>query len=911
MFNFIAAPLAFAVSHTNPPAQTQPQVGSQKSTTALDYAFAWSLESFAALGAAIGQIVSLFTWIGGKFFDIAVDYNINFVQGKLGAIIIGWGIVRDITNIFFVLIILGIAISTILRIQGYQAKALLPKLIIIALLINFSLTIGLVIIDFSNILALQFYDKLRPNKISISETINQITRPQNFYNINAPPKDQQLTFELQKPEEATPYILQNGSAPNNTQNQAPAALQNGLWSGTISRLFAGSPEASAVVATAAWGNTIMLSILVFVFFVGGVLLLVRAAILGFLLVLAPLAFLFYILPDTETHWKKWWSTFIQHVFFFPSFLFLLYVAVKFVGDATKGIAASEFLSNPSLVFTYLLAIIMLLTALILGRSMGVYGAATAMNWATSGRKWLTGFVGGVAARNTLAPIGERLKPLANRVTRASPWLGTYARGAQEWLAKRGGARDMAEDQAKAALAQAKGTWGASFGKGTLPMRVGMLKGMDEKTRGEFLATLPGPLRKTADNIIASPQFTSAEQKGLAKSRMQYEINQAQLQGNLSNFMAGKSDEDAQKYFGAMSENQKTAWLEEGYGNPATLNKFAKLTTAQPGPEGGLSLEDQEKFRQSLRSASGPAVSAYVEKLTGDARKDARTQTLKALSPEQLAYLYTEGDDAKRTELDGLTKTLAPDVQQKYNDAAAKMLNQKPSADLIAALPSLSDDMTASFIRSRGVDNTIDLINDTATLEPVKRKLFGGIKKAGLSGQYAKKLDPITKVKYLDYDESKYENPNDFEKDTITFTEAVAVEVKNSTARELAQRTSAKIIRDKNFKNSLLKGASIAQLAALTDTPAKSAALKEILIEAAEDKNLSADNIAKQFKAKNLSIQLGEQLANLRRRQKEMMNQPERLLYSQIFGDLEPERPKQPPQPPPRNDFEEYKPPPKP
>ena len=75
-----------------------------------------------------------------------------------------------------------------------------------------------------------------------------------------------------------------------------------------------------------------------------------------------------------------------------------------------------------------------------------------------------------------------------------------------------------------------------------------------------------------------------------------------------------------------------------------------------------------------------------------------------------------------------------------------------------------------------------------------------------------------------------------------------------------------------------------QLASLTDTPEKSAALKEILSEAV-DKDFSADNIAKKFKAKNLSIQLGEQLANLRRKQKEMMNQPERLLYSQIFGDL--------------------------
>ena len=895
MFNFIAAPLAFAAD--TPATPTVIKTADEKAILEKGGNFSGNLLLWGLNMVLTGVLLFLgqFTMLAGSFFDGSVFFATRHLR-DINAVGIGWELSRNVANLFFILILLGIAVATILRVQSYNAKQLLPKLIVIALLINFSLSIGFVIIDAANILGASFHGALlkASNNQGISGAVLAGTKFSNLFNTEDAP--------------GGPQLLRNGMIGflAGGTGTAIAACTIGGFATLLGCLGAGIAGGVAVASYTTFKSltggdgikdavqyfeVIMLPLifslpLIFVFLVGGFFLISRFVILVLLLILAPIAFLFYILPETEPYWKKWWSTLINQSFFFPSFMFLLYISIGVINQISTNVIAGAIQGRWDFLINLSAAVILLLTSLLLARTMGIYFADTIMSTAHGVRRWLTGFVGGVAARNLVAPVGERLKPLAARITTASPWLGWYARGAQEWLAKRGGAREIGEDQAKAALAQAKPTWGESFRKGTLPMRTAMLRNMDEKQRGEFLANLPQALRTAADNIITSPQFTSTEQKGLAKSRMQYEINQEQLKGNLGGFMAGKSNEDAQKYFGAMSENQKVALLEEWHGTPTTLDKFATLTTAPSGPEGGLSLEDQEKFRQSLKSVSGEAAFAYInsDKLAGDTKE----KTLKALSPSQLAYMYTKttansaADADRRKEFDSLTKTLAPDVQQQYHRAVAQALDKKSPEELNKIFPLLSDGpdgIATEWVRSHKAEENIALINDPATPAPVRDKILKNIKATGRGAEYTKKLDIPTKIKYLDYDD-----PAKADKDPNQFTRDIEIEVKNSTARELAQRTSAKIIRDTNFKESLLKGANIMQLASLTDTPEKSAALKEILSEAV-DKDFSADNIAKKFKAKNLSIQLGEQLANLRRKQKEMMNQPERLLYSQIFGDL--------------------------
>ena len=72
---------------------------------------------------------------------------------------IGWLFTAGLTNMFFILIFVFIALAIILKIESFQAKKALPKLLIMALLVNFSLLFVGATVDISNI----FYRTIVPS----------------------------------------------------------------------------------------------------------------------------------------------------------------------------------------------------------------------------------------------------------------------------------------------------------------------------------------------------------------------------------------------------------------------------------------------------------------------------------------------------------------------------------------------------------------------------------------------------------------------------------------------------------------------------------------------------------------------------------------------------------------------------
>ncbi|GAG05001.1 unnamed protein product, partial [marine sediment metagenome] len=107
---------------------------------------------------ALGYILYAVLWIVGWFLALCAKLLNATLNPALynfmdeGIVQAGWAIVRDICNLFFILILLIIAFATILRLEPYDIKKMLPKLLIIALLINFSKMICGLIIDFSQVL---------------------------------------------------------------------------------------------------------------------------------------------------------------------------------------------------------------------------------------------------------------------------------------------------------------------------------------------------------------------------------------------------------------------------------------------------------------------------------------------------------------------------------------------------------------------------------------------------------------------------------------------------------------------------------------------------------------------------------------------------------------------------------------
>lgn len=114
----------------------------------------------AAVSVVIGIIALIITSVLGLISTLLIKIIVNVAQFNniinVEVVRVGWVIVRDLCNMFFVLIFLVIAFATILRVESYNFKKMLPKLLMYAVLINFSRTIFGLIIDASTIVMLTF-----------------------------------------------------------------------------------------------------------------------------------------------------------------------------------------------------------------------------------------------------------------------------------------------------------------------------------------------------------------------------------------------------------------------------------------------------------------------------------------------------------------------------------------------------------------------------------------------------------------------------------------------------------------------------------------------------------------------------------------------------------------------------------
>ncbi len=223
----------------------------------------------AAIGYAVGYILTVLISI---LLGVA-QYN-NIIDVK--AVVIGWVAVRDLCNMFFVLILLVIAFATILRIENYQAKRLLPKLLIMAVLINFSKTIFGLIIDFSQVIMLTFVNGFSELGGSNFVTLFQIDKYWSLKNV---------------PDEA----FKQGSA---------LAVLAGMLAGFIALLI------TTVVII------VMLGVLV-----------MRIVMLWIYTILSPFVFLGRAFPGAQQYTERIFSDFIKQVMIGPLLAFFIWLAL--------------------------------------------------------------------------------------------------------------------------------------------------------------------------------------------------------------------------------------------------------------------------------------------------------------------------------------------------------------------------------------------------------------------------------------------------------------------------------------------------------------------------------------------------------------------------------------------------------
>lgn len=185
-----------------------------------------------------------------------------------------WSQIRTVSNVIFVIVFLFIIFSQLTGtgVSNYGIKKLLPRLVISAILVNVSFVICQLLVDFSNILG-----------YSINDLISDVSKSVTKHNVNA---TQSFFSSGNSLSDVTVGVIAFA---------AGAAAVYALLSTLLPVLLA------AVVA------------LVMILFI----LVARQALIVLLIVLAPLAFVAYLLPNTERFFTQWRKTFLTLLLVFP------------------------------------------------------------------------------------------------------------------------------------------------------------------------------------------------------------------------------------------------------------------------------------------------------------------------------------------------------------------------------------------------------------------------------------------------------------------------------------------------------------------------------------------------------------------------------------------------------------------
>lgn len=267
----------------------------------------------------------------GNFFDIVLLFSISKTLIDQEFVKTVWTNVRDLANMAFIFILLWIAIATILRVRNNAAKDLLTKLIIIALLVNFSLFISRVIVDAGNMFSMFFYDGF-----TIEKTQN-VKGEGNVISGNSIAKDSFIDDWVGDEE----IKGVSGAFIHYTDINRMIKLEGNLvkaQGGTWWKLWTDqvTPPAKQHFNLIIYFllSAALMGVLAWVLFTSSFLFITRVAILWLLMAVSPLAFVGMILPQSRGYVQKhFWSELISKSFCVTVFLFLLWFTLQFLKGA--------------------------------------------------------------------------------------------------------------------------------------------------------------------------------------------------------------------------------------------------------------------------------------------------------------------------------------------------------------------------------------------------------------------------------------------------------------------------------------------------------------------------------------------------------------------------------------------------
>lgn len=410
----VASPLLFIGADTN------------VNTTAGD-------QEIVCVGGPLGYITCPLIGIASKMVKGIANFlgNLfNFQALNNSGLRESWGIFTNLANIILAIAFLVVVMSqaSSIGISNYGVKRILPRVIAGAILINMSFYVCALAIDVSNVLGrnmLEFTASLSANV--------------------------------------------EGGGVSGGSTSGGAGEEQRECGDRKAKHIVGQKVACFfdIIEIGMAGGFLVATIFIFVMLIATfiaftitlALVIMRYVILIFLVLLAPLAFAAWVLPNTEQYFQKWWSMFLKMLLIYPAAMFL-FGGSLFVADILADINIGEMFNDTGLPTEVMQAMMASFQLFIIAMPLffipklfkgmdsvtgGLAGKMAAMG--SAGAAYKLGKKGAKMGGKAAAPYAKfGAAALTDKMAANKGQLGWMTRGARARMAK-GRARKLAVNQA--------------------------------------------------------------------------------------------------------------------------------------------------------------------------------------------------------------------------------------------------------------------------------------------------------------------------------------------------------------------------------------------------------------------------------------------------------------------------------
>lgn len=557
------------------------------------------------LGWLVCPVINFMARIADAAFAMIADNFLKIEPGLAsgGEVQAAWGIMRNIANGAFIIMFLAIIISQLtgLGISNYGIKKMLPRLIIAAILVNLSIYICQIAVDLSNILGYG----LRAGLGGIGDGIS-----------------------------AANSVLKSGQGGE-------------TWGGIALTVLAGAT--AAVLALAVLIGALVSGLVVMVTIAA--LLIARKALIVILIVISPLAFVAFLLPNTEKFFSKWRSTFVGLLMVFP-IVGLLFGGGILAGSIVKAGATDADNTVMQIVGELIKVLPLIAVWSVLKKAIDVAGAIGQHINSAGGR---LGGLGGSAknwakdryANSRLGQMQDfRKKQIARRkkLIRAGAWKGSGVLDKMRWIG-----RNASAERSKALNESdlTNNRWiGGDLGRRLAAEgqdavddeeRETAKRMLDYQYNGDAAAALRGAGDNEMLKYVASKKLASTGKHG---AQQMYDYLQSG--GTISSRRMAETLTDMQEYHAGLFEMGTNA-IDQMEQHGANSVSFSQQQMAELTAQGLNGLSDEKLARQ----ASGAV------KIAGETEFTKGGQRMVGISAERAASVL----DNKRinTSISGSTR----------------------------------------------------------------------------------------------------------------------------------------------------------------------------------------------------------------------------------------------------------------